>query len=1096
MQKMHSACVPLGACLVAAHASLCVASCAAWFVVACLPCQRVAVVEICARMDFLLSANDELSGVQVYGSGSIQFSVRARNSQTLADMRTRITPCILKAELEKGGLRAATILIPPSSSASGPSSSAIEWSCSSNTTSNYTSTAANYTWNYTSTAAYYTWNYTSSAANYTHTPGINYTTTPSPFQPTTTPSPFQPPGGIRCFAGYQQEVVCGKDVTACVTYVGMGVADSDGAGSGSGSSWTSGTDLVQLMAQVGRCADAALAEDLGIACGGRSGLQVTSTGSYAYECCSGTLCNRGGLNQSSFAQLMSVLPTKQYCSDEGLTCHKDIAKAYQCMLTSLPGISMEDPCFGAFLPTIGCLEAYCRATTEPDDGSCCAHYYGNDGASCAGCPSQDTTPDAASGFLCRPSIQADGVASDKRDCVTFEMDSAQCSAAGLHWMPSNCPRSPVDSANPDYASAGCPADKVGDRMCDPLCMSAASAMDGGDCLMVSMMMLNKFTAIDANGDGAVDVEEFKTKYGNVVGDDFELDYGSGRMMLDVVHVAGTPRMLDRYEFNLFLLRHDAVVQDQLFRDQLFQAEMTLPGVSVSLGAATFVVLTGDANMDGMLSLDEAEQAFGISDQDFALMLRLAGRDASGTMLEVRDVARVLHGLIAAHAGDKWADREGQKGFSVEEAVRIGIKFVDYNRDGLMSRAESSLLLMPPGLFRAMLPPGASDENLEVEDILDALDDIISCDEMLIVDRPGDLSLKTLWMPRGKCSVLVLPGWNLPGSYSVDHAPKCNVSSSTGAGTATYDGGDDHGVSRRLLSLLAKNHQRDVVSTALSSKTKTSKTHGRHRHKSPKGDSQALRRSKVLAELKELRKARPASQTRKLLLSRRADVSTALAQTVEKSAVRLVEKGMRSRLDKHAMRAYRRAVRRGSALRAHDQESTGHNSQSSNVSSDDDRVANVSKDFSFVTRVLNGCECFLCLYRQRECGMVYGHVRGCRAVHGVCRRGTDAGVCGCGVCAALILSFRACRHIAWACVQLLSWSRVIQFFGGRHHSWSRVIQFFGRRHHSILRAPLDGGPARHPERGYRWCAVWLLPVHCVCDVHDGDVGEHSRAWTRR
>ena len=319
----------------------------------------------------------------------------------------------------------------------------------------------------------------------------------------------------------------------------------------------------------------------------------------------------------------------------------------------------------------------------------------------------------------------------------------------------------------------------------------------------------------------------------------------------------------------------------------------------------------------------------------------------------------------------------------------------------------------------------------------------------------------------------LPGWNLPDSYSVDHSPKCNASSSTGAGTSTYDGGDDHGVSRRLLSLLAKNHQRDQVSTALSSKTKTSKTHGRHRHKSPKGDSQALRRSKVLAELKELRKARPASQTRKLLQSRRADVSTALAQTVEKSAVRLVEKGMRSRLDKHAMRAYRRAVRRGSALRAHDQESTGHNSQSSNVSSDDDRVANVSKDFSFVTRVLNGCECLLRLYRQRVCGMVCGHVRGCRAVHGVCRRGTDAGVGGCGVCAALILSLRACRHIAWACVQLLSWSRVIQLFGGRHHSWSRVIQFFGGRHHSILRAPLDGGPARHPERGYRWCAVWAV-----------------------
>ena len=36
----------------------------------------------------------------------------------------------------------------------------------------------------------------------------------------------------------------------------------------------------------------------------------------------------------------------------------------------------------------------------------------------------------------------------------------------------------------DYASSGCGLDKIADRMCDPLCMTPMTAMDGGDCLVV------------------------------------------------------------------------------------------------------------------------------------------------------------------------------------------------------------------------------------------------------------------------------------------------------------------------------------------------------------------------------------------------------------------------------------------------------------------------------------------------------------------------------------------------------------------------------------------------------------------------------------
>jgi hypothetical protein len=72
-------------------------------------------------------------------------------------------------------------------------------------------------------------------------------------------------------------------------------------------------------------------------------------------------------------------------------------------------------------------------------------------------------------------------------------------------------------------------------------------------------------------------------------------------------------------------------------------------------------------------------------------------------LQVGDVAHVIYGLIAALVGDKWADYE--KEFSVREAVRLCIKFADYNKDGYMSFAESSVLAFPSQLFSALSPDG-------------------------------------------------------------------------------------------------------------------------------------------------------------------------------------------------------------------------------------------------------------------------------------------------------------------------------------------------------------------------------------------------------
>ena len=55
-------------------------------------------------------------------------------------------------------------------------------------------------------------------------------------------------------------------------------------------------------------------------------------------------------------------------------------------------------------------------------------------------------------------------------------------------------------------------------------------------------------------------------------------------------------------------------------------------------------------------------------------------------------------------------------------------------------------------------------QLSVADVLNALEDASACEDVVIIDKPGELSLKALYLPHGKCSLLVMPGWNLPASY--------------------------------------------------------------------------------------------------------------------------------------------------------------------------------------------------------------------------------------------------------------------------------------------------------------------------------------------
>ena len=193
-------------------------------------------------------------------------------------------------------------------------------------------------------------------------------------------------------------------------------------------------------------------------------------------------------------------------------------------------------------------------------------------------------------------------------------------------------------------------------------------------------MKRKFMAADLNSDGMVDSNELKeTKL---------LDNKARLEDFDIVATDGKAG-LDAYEFALLLSQHDELVQDQLHRESGAGMRWSR---AVALGAATHIMLLGDENMDGKLSMEEALASYGCNGQDFDMMLRLGGRfmpldaelyesdkdledekqrqETQVKELLVPDIGKVMYGVMAALVGDKWADSEYRKGFSVAEAVRL------------------------------------------------------------------------------------------------------------------------------------------------------------------------------------------------------------------------------------------------------------------------------------------------------------------------------------------------------------------------------------------------------------------------------------------
>ena len=306
----------------------------------------------------------------------------------------------------------------------------------------------------------------------------------------------------------------------------------------------------------------------------------------------------------------------------------------------------------------------------------------------------------------------------------------------------------------DFATPGCPLEKIGDGLCDPLCMTPESAFDGGDCLLVATAIKRKFSETDYDADGAIENDEYQalriyTGPALLSVFDIDIDTGAG---------ADSAPALDEYEFWLLSSTHDDMTRQQLHAE--VAGEPTTWARRVALGCATQMLLMADEDMNGMLSRTELAQTYGLNADEFALILRIGGRtagfyakvaefataaqddwadvgsadgdeggdgggdaglredkfaaEAARAQITVADLGKIVHGVLSSITGDRWADAEAGNGFSVGEAVRLVVKMADYNEDGYMSRGESVLLMMPPDLFSAISPAGTAGNKLSLE----------------------------------------------------------------------------------------------------------------------------------------------------------------------------------------------------------------------------------------------------------------------------------------------------------------------------------------------------------------------------------------------
>ena len=203
----------------------------------------------------------------------------------------------------------------------------------------------------------------------------------------------------------------------------------------------------------------------------------------------------------------------------------------------------------------------------------------------------------------------------------------------------------------------------------------------------------------------------------------------------------------------------------------------------------------DNNMDGEMSMLEAvalfpammkdKQAFKVLATSLTDSTSLAGPSGAvpvEALLQALSVGRTLFGVGAAGL-------ELSSGVPADVADAVFL-LLDGNDDQSLSEMELSPLAMSEELLKMMMAKEQGEgmslhawRALQIEPVTD-------CSKLVVVSKAGPIDIATLWLPHGRCNILVMPPVKVPAEYETHSDAACGVDASSGSGCQVCELGMD------------------------------------------------------------------------------------------------------------------------------------------------------------------------------------------------------------------------------------------------------------------------------------------------------------------
>ena len=203
----------------------------------------------------------------------------------------------------------------------------------------------------------------------------------------------------------------------------------------------------------------------------------------------------------------------------------------------------------------------------------------------------------------------------------------------------------------------------------------------------------------------------------------------------------------------------------------------------------------DTNMDGEMSMLEAVALFPAMMKDEQAFKVLATSLTDSTSLAGPSGAVPVEELLQALLVGRTLFGVGAEGLELSSGVPADVAdavflLLDGNDDQSLSEMELSPLAMSEELLKMMMAKEQGEgvslhawRALQIEPVTD-------CSKLVVVSKTGPFDIATLWLPHGRCNILVMPPFKVPAEYETHSDAACGVDTSSGSGCQVCELGMD------------------------------------------------------------------------------------------------------------------------------------------------------------------------------------------------------------------------------------------------------------------------------------------------------------------